>query len=161
MSLGDELGLCQTTLWPLTPPWWDFLKSHENPLLLRALDGKSIPGSTQSLPRPVPHPSIPASHHASCSISIPPCPDLTHRGGLAGGPHPGTRECRCQGHSAAPCPLPTHRALLLAVLPVARIWPTVLEWWIKSLAWSLTHRALLARKHVLHLILRVFLRLKA
>lgn len=32
-----------------------------------------------------------------------------------------------------------------------------LEWWIKSLAWSLTHQAVLARKHVLHLILRVFL----
>lgn len=133
--------------------------SPTKPLAPSRSDGKSIPGSTQRLPRPVPHPSMAASHHSSWSISIAPGPAVTHRGGPARAPMPPAGR---QGqHGTAPCPLPTHRALRLAAPPVARIWPAVLEWWIKSLARSLTHRAALARKHVLHLILRVFLRLKA
>jgi len=73
-------------------------------------DGKSIPVSTQCLPRLVLYPSTATSRCSGCSICIPPRPDMTHRRGLARGPHPGTRECRRRGHSAAQCPLCTHKS---------------------------------------------------
>lgn len=120
-------------------------------------DGKSIPGNTMLI-QLVPHPSTATSLHSNYSTSIPPHPDMSHRGGLAQGPHPSTGAVGTQSSSA---PAAHTQSPAAHSPPVARIWPTVLEQWIKSLTWSLTHRVVLARKHVLHLILRVFLRLKA
>lgn len=95
------------------------------------------------------------SHCCGCSISVLPRPDTARGGGWLREPIPAQgRQGRGHGAALHRCP---HTEPCCSQPRAARIWPMELEWWIKSLAWSLTHQAVLARKHVLHLILRVFL----